>query len=549
MSKLNIEGHLIGTTAKNVEYTNGGMSGVANAKAALDKLHERLANVEQNGGGSSPSGGKVGGNVPLFENQHFLNANGASQLAYNHNLFKYDGEGESVRITTKSNDNQVHPLAVLCKTETGGTDTVVKQVLFPLKDGTLRTYTLDIHVDKGYYILVSAWKTETPTYDYIEIIKERDGVSEDDILRNEAVCRARLETIGYIKAIMLDCGRKYFSVANIKAFIDYCKTNGLNTLELHFSENEGFRLELDNMTITVDGVDYDLSDALGDGITWQHGTPDGSGQWLDEDDMDEVIAYANTQGIRIVPSFDMPGHMGAILDTFTAFKLGDRDFNFLAPQGHDFLIALLDKYASYFAGKGCKFFNVCCDEISSSVQDFQQRMSDLMNEFADVIVKRGMIPMAFNDFFGRGTNICKGYVIDYWMHYEADNYVDSSVLEKLGYELVNSSRDIYYSNPWQNGRTFPSNFDVYTGNNFAKFKKPRGAMLCFWNDGNPSESAATSEHPNDPPDGGDALIARVGDYIAAYGVAMQKGMFAGEIRFVNGSPQWWNGTQWVGFPS
>ena len=50
--KLAIDGKIIGTTADHVEYSKEGWSKATNAKTAIDDLHERLSDVEQNGGGS-----------------------------------------------------------------------------------------------------------------------------------------------------------------------------------------------------------------------------------------------------------------------------------------------------------------------------------------------------------------------------------------------------------------------------------------------------------------------------------------------------------------
>lgn len=88
MSKLKIEGRLIGTTAEKVEYTNNDMSGVTDAKAALDNLQARLANVEKNGGGSSGGGEIDNADLALLADE-LLVAGGTSTESWLKNDYQY----------------------------------------------------------------------------------------------------------------------------------------------------------------------------------------------------------------------------------------------------------------------------------------------------------------------------------------------------------------------------------------------------------------------------------------------------------------------------
>ena len=54
----------------------------------------------------------------------------------------------------------------------------------------------------------------------------------------------------FYKIMHLDAARKYFSVENIKDLIDTSADAGFNQIELYLSDNQGFRLGLDDMTVT-----------------------------------------------------------------------------------------------------------------------------------------------------------------------------------------------------------------------------------------------------------------------------------------------------------
>ena len=70
------------------------------------------------------------------------------------------------------------------------------------------------------------------------------------------------------KLLLLDTARKFFSVSQIKTYIDALSAAGFAHLQLYFSDNQGFRLVLDDMTITTpSGNIYDLAPCLGRGYS------------------------------------------------------------------------------------------------------------------------------------------------------------------------------------------------------------------------------------------------------------------------------------------
>ena len=130
----------------------------------------------------------------------------------------------------------------------------------------------------------------------------------------------------YQKLLLLDTARKFFSVSQIKTYIDALSAAGFTHLQLYFSDNQGFRLSLDDMTITTpSGNVYDLTPCLGRGYSqpdkkmYPHATDD----YLSQADMDEIIRYANEKSIEIIPCINVPGHMGAVLEYFPQFRYTD----------------------------------------------------------------------------------------------------------------------------------------------------------------------------------------------------------------------------------
>lgn len=294
----------------------------------------------------------------------------------------------------------------------------------------------------------------------------------------------------------LDCARKYFSVANIKSMIDSMAINGLNQLQLHFSEDRGLRFALNDMTVvTIDGDEYDLSNCISTDL----------GGSLSESDMDEIIVYAHSKNIDIVPSLDMPGHMSKILAEFPQFKYYDNYAWTLDVTNNDavkFALAIVEKYANYFKSRGCTFWNIGADEVgcTGSIGRWRYLQSadiptfvTFVNQVAELVTSMGFIPRAFNDgviYSGDYANLFnKNIQIYNWCSSTLmgeSGIRDATTLVKNGYTLINTNYDWYFVVPSSNSRT--SNTAVENANILKVFKNgttaydQSGACICIWCD-------------------------------------------------------------------
>ena len=309
----------------------------------------------------------------------------------------------------------------------------------------------------------------------------------------------------------LDCGRKYFSVANIKTIIDTMKDESLNQLQLHFSEDRGFRFALNDMTVvTVDGDEYDLSDCVSSDL----------GGSLTESDMDEIIVYARSKDIDIVPSLDMPGHMSKVLTEFPEFRYNvNYEWTLDATNNSavKFALAIVEKYANYFSLRGCKYWNIGADEVgyagtgigrwkflnSSDIPIFVE----FINTVADFVSSMGMIPRAFND----GLLYNADYSNLFNKNIEIYNWCSSTLMSetgiqsvdmlvKNGYRLINTNYDWYFIVPGSNSKT--SNTDVENANILKVFKNGTteydqdGACICIWCDNDVTSDGGNAALPS-----------------------------------------------------
>lgn len=326
----------------------------------------------------------------------------------------------------------------------------------------------------------------------------------------------------------LDCARKYFSVENIKIIIDRISNVGFNQLNFHFSEHQGFRLQLGNMTIQdEDGISYDLTPCLGG---YENPT-----KWYTQNEMDSIIEYAKSKNIDIVPSFDMPGHLGYILNKFPNFKSDDSTLDITNVTAVKFLKAILVKYLKYFSSRGCKYWNMGFDEIGENGLGFKnyydsgnyQKIINFSNILVSEIKKYGFIPRMFNDgvyyhddynyMFDKDIEICV------WKGSSTQANMGNPIkIQKCGYKVINWSGAFYWVLGNANLSVVPEYFDdVDLLYNLTKeywiYPTPTyGAALSIWCDG------YSSVHPND---NGDYILAETENLILAFGKAIKRATF------------------------
>lgn len=256
--------------------------------------------------------------------------------------------------------------------------------------------------------------------------------TEQLLERAESVEMQASATVPY-RIVHLDCGRKYFSVENIKKLIDTMTNYGYNQLQLAFG-NGGCRFLLDDMSLSFAETTM-TSDTVKTNITNGNNSFNGDSRYLTQSDMDSIIAYANNKGIEIVPMLNMPGHATAIVYNTSYASNGNLNVNTEAARNYG--TALLAKYVTYFKGQGCKYFHFGSDESGYSGGN----MTAFLTACAKVITDAGMTPRAFND----ATNVAtmpKSVQITYWHKETQSKY--ASALDYAGYKMINTHGRWYY---------------------------------------------------------------------------------------------------------
>ena len=279
-----------------------------------------------------------------------------------------------------------------------------------------------------------------------ELIDEADVLAADetDVIDESSIAEPDVSVLhsadnNSIRAVMLDCGRKYFTVAQIERLIDTMVQYKYNQLQLSFG-NGGCRFLLDNMDLkfgSESGTITMESDTVKTNIKKGNVSFNGDESYLTQSDMDTIISYANGKGISIVPMLNMPGHAAAIVYDTKYSTSGNLNVNELEARNYGY--ALLSKYVDYFKGRGCTYFSFGADESGFTGAG----MNSFINGCAKIIANAGMRPRAFNDATNANDVSFPTYVqISYWHNERASK--SASNLANAGYEMLNTHGRWYY---------------------------------------------------------------------------------------------------------
>ncbi|HEX5786562.1 MAG TPA: family 20 glycosylhydrolase, partial [Woeseiaceae bacterium] len=127
------------------------------------------------------------------------------------------------------------------------------------------------------------------------------------------------------RGMHLDVSRHFFDAAFVRKYIDLLALHKLNVLHWHLTDDQGWRIEIRayprltrvgaTRTGTVVGHTHDAG-AKSDGVPH-------SG-FYSQAQVREIVAYAESRGVTIVPEIDIPGHASAILAAYPELGCGPR---------------------------------------------------------------------------------------------------------------------------------------------------------------------------------------------------------------------------------
>ena len=119
------------------------------------------------------------------------------------------------------------------------------------------------------------------------------------------------------RGMLMDCCRHFFEISTIKKYIDLLALYKMNTLHWHLTEDQGWRIEIEQYPkLTEIGAYRKDSTGL-------------YGGFYTKNEIKDIVEYAKERHINIIPEIELPGHAQAALAAYPE----------LSCKGHDIEVA------------------------------------------------------------------------------------------------------------------------------------------------------------------------------------------------------------------
>ena len=204
-----------------------------------------------------------------------------------------------------------------------------------------------------------------------------DGASENAVMYALRTIQHYMVALGYLpygtivdypdvaeRRLHVDCARKYISKDWFIRQIREMSFLKMNAIQIHFSENLGFRIECETDPAIV------------------------SDEYLTKAEIREILAEAEKYGVKVIPSFDSPGHVDQILKAHPQYGQVNSSGEHYAsgldvtnPEAVAYIYSLYDEYMELF--EGCTDFHIGGDEyMEFDRAPFTTEYKSVLNEYA-----------------------------------------------------------------------------------------------------------------------------------------------------------------------
>ncbi|WP_328687732.1 beta-N-acetylhexosaminidase [Streptomyces caniferus] len=240
------------------------------------------------------------------------------------------------------------------------------------------------------------------------------------------------------RGAMLDVSRHFFTVGQVKRYIDQLAMYKINKLHLHLSDDQGWRIAI---------ASWPRLASYG-GSTQVGGGPGGS---YTKDDYREIIRYAAARYLTVVPEIDMPGHTNAALASYaplncngqapplyTGTSVGFSSLCVPKKETYDFVDDVLRELAAMTPGRA---LHIGGDEAHSTSHD---DYVTFMDKVQPLVAKYGKSVIGWHQL--TGAHPAKGAVAQYWGYDKTGTAERTQVVDaaRRGTRLILSPADRAY---------------------------------------------------------------------------------------------------------
>jgi hexosaminidase len=321
----------------------------------------------------------------------------------------------------------------------------------------------------------------------------------------------------------IDVARHFFSKAYIIKLIDWLSYYKFNKLQLHLTDDQGWRVEIEQFPLLTNVGAWRSFNKL-DSICMQKSATDPGfeldkrfikevngkqvyGGFYTKQDIREIIAYASARFIDVIPEIDMPGHMSAAIEAYPFLSCTGsigwgKEFSYpicpCKPEVMDFCFKVWDEIADLFP---YNVVHIGSDEVekdtwatSAVCQQFMKEnnltnLNGIQNYYVNHIQKhletKGKKVIAWDDVID--GNIDSNLIMMYWRDWLSDSPVKCA---GNGNNIILTPWTPFYLSGRHTDKTFAELYNYAPADSLSAevVSKVIGLQGCVWTEEIPSEA-------------------------------------------------------------
>lgn len=269
------------------------------------------------------------------------------------------------------------------------------------------------------------------------------------------------------RAFMLDSARHFWSVEHVKKTLDIMSNLKLNVFHWHLTDDQGWRLEIKKYPELTEKGSIRKESQLRVTNPIYDGKEYGKGLFYTQNEITDVINYAKSLGIDVVPEIDMPGHLIAVLSCHPEWSCEGKPVEVSSKWGvmdtigccgnddfYKFVEDVLDEVCDLFP---FEYFHIGGDEVPKTkwktCPKCQAKIKELglsgenelqgyfTNYVMQYVAKKGKKLIGWNEILD-ATTLDKNTVIQWWtpMHGKA---LALNWLANGGKAILSKHQDFY----------------------------------------------------------------------------------------------------------
>jgi len=177
------------------------------------------------------------------------------------------------------------------------------------------------------------------------------------------------------RGLMLDVSRHFFTVAQVKDYIDQMVKYKFNLLQLHLTDDQGWRLQIKSLPrlTEVGAWRVDKTGKFGTFSKPEPDEPKTYGGFYTHEDIKELVKYAADRFVNILPEIDVPGHSLAAVAAYP--ELSCTPGTYSVNSGEQFMI---------WPGGGQHFYGILDNTVCPANEKVYEFLDKVFTEVADL---------------------------------------------------------------------------------------------------------------------------------------------------------------------